>query len=228
MRDFVINLFENCRYVMDYLLIWLTFVLIQFGLAISPGPAFAICVRNAIVHNRMAGIGTALGLGFGVAVHSALSILGLSVLINAFPPLFYAIKYVGAFYLVYIGIKGILAKKRSQDTQIDPAQNPQKPFHSFVITGFATNILNPKAWILIPAFLAQFVTLSTPWFMKLAFGVTMPMVELTWFTILTLFLTHAPIRKQFIRFSHWIDRICGGLLITLGIKILLDKSLKLA
>jgi RhtB (resistance to homoserine/threonine) family protein len=209
----------------EFLLPWLALAAVQLAATISPGPAFAMTVRNATVHGRAAGAMTAIGLGQGVGVHVILVLTGISILLTKIPFLFMAIKYAGAAYLIYIGIKALGAKPKEAET-INPNEKPKNPnrnLWSFMTQGFMTNLLNPKAWVFYAAVFSQFITPETPLAIMILYGFTDVAIETVWFTLLSVFLTHPPIRARFIAISHWIERICGGLLIALGVKLALSK-----
>jgi len=209
---------------------WLLLASIQLAATMSPGPAFALTVRNAIAHHRKAGLLTACGLGLGVGIHVIFVLTGLSIVISEYPPIFLFIKYAGAAYLIYIGIKGLTAKAQ-KNIDIDQdvkAKNPNRKPLSFLTQGLMTNILNPKAWVFFPAIFLQFITPETPTTILTLYGLTSVLIETIWFSCMTIFLTAPKIRQSFLSISHWIDKACGGLLIALGVKLILDKGLKAA
>ena len=191
----------------DYLLPWLTLMGVQVIEIASPGPAFAMTVRNATVHGRRAGIMTAIGLGQGVGLHVFLVLTGISIILMKMPLLFYFIKYAGAAYLIYIGVKGLMAKPRAHGRR-----------RSFIAIA-----LNPKAWIYFSAVFSQFITPETPVQVLVLYGASDVFIETFWFAGLSVFLTYPLIQQRFLAFSHWIDRVCGAALAGLGIKMALSK-----
>ena len=213
----------------EFFIAWLLLASIQLAATISPGPAFAMTVRNSIAHNRKAGIFTALGLGIGVGIHMIAVIAGISLLLVRYPLAFTIIKYAGAAYLVYLGAKGLISKKRKTETidkNIKP-DNPDRKIISFLTQGILTNILNPKAWVWFPVVLTQFIHPDMSLETLILYGITPAIIEAGWFACLTIFLTNPKIQKTFLSFSHWIERLCGVFLIGLGIKLILDKGLKI-
>ena len=195
----------------------------------SPGPAFAMTVRNAIAHNRKAGIFTSLGLGIGVGVHVLAVIAGVSILFTHYPVLFYIIKYAGAAYLITIGLKALINKPNKAQTidEHTKPNNPNRTAWSFFIQGILTNVLNPKAWIWFPTIITQFIHPGISFETLTLYGGTIIALEAGWFTALSIFLTHEKIQTTFLSISHWIERTCGALLIGLGLKLILDKGLKI-
>lgn len=83
--------------------------------AISPGPDFALVTRNSLRHSQKAGVMTALGIAIGTLFHASYCILGFVIIISKSILLFNIIKYMGASYLIYLGIKGLLEKKNKEE-----------------------------------------------------------------------------------------------------------------
>ncbi|MBJ7297359.1 MAG: LysE family translocator [Dolichospermum sp.] len=99
---------------MSFLTDWLTVFSIALIAIISPGPDFAITLRNSLLYSRQAGVYTAFGVGAGFIVHSTYSLIGIGTIISQSILLFNTLKWVGAAYLIYIGIKSLRAKKQSR------------------------------------------------------------------------------------------------------------------
>jgi RhtB (resistance to homoserine/threonine) family protein len=209
----------------EYFGVWLILASVNLAATLSPGPAFILTVRNALSYNRPLGMMTAMGLGLGIGVHVAFVLGGIAVVIAKSVILFNLIKYAGAAYLVFIGAKAVLAKK--SDNANPNIQTAQKPLTAFgaLRMGFLTNVLNPKAVVFFTAVYAQFITVDTPPQILVLFGLTSVLIEAIWFSIVTFILTNPRIKNAFLGISHWIERVCGGLLIALGIRLALSKGL---
>jgi RhtB (resistance to homoserine/threonine) family protein len=212
---------------MEYLTEWITLVVV-FGLAaISPGPDFVMAVRNSVIYSRRAGLFTAMGFAFAVCVHAFYSIIGVGALIAQSVLLFSMIKYIGAGYLLYIGFKAL----RSKGYNMPSAQNDKTIGHlrkemgavQALRSGFITNLFNPKATLFFLALFTQILSPETPYSVQAFFGLTCAVMVWAWFTLVALFLTHRRIQAVFLGFSKWIDRVCGGLMVALGIKLALTK-----
>ncbi len=200
---------------------------IQLAATMSPGPAFVVAVRNALSYGRQIGVYTALGLALGVGAHIGFVLAGIAVLIAQSLFLFEVIRYAGAAYLVYIGVKTIIASyHQSQRAVIDDTMSTElKEVSVFkaMMVGFLTNLLNPKAVIFFTAIFSQFIGPETAFATQVLYGVTSIVIEFLWFTGVTIVLTNAVIQSRFMAFMHWVDRVCGGLMIGLGIKLALSK-----
>ena len=122
-------------------------------LIVIPGPAVLYILAQSVEHGRTAGLVSAAGIGAGGLVHIAAAVVGLSSLIVSSAVAFSVVKYVGAAYLVYLGIRRLLAR--------EPAERPEvpetAPLGSVFRRGIVVNVLNPKTALFFLAFLPQFV-----------------------------------------------------------------------
>lgn len=210
---------------MEFLDEWIILVL-AFGVAvISPGPDFVIAIRNSIVHSRKAGLFTAIGFGLGVAVHVFYSIVGIAALIAKSVLLFTIIKFMGAGYLIYIGIKALQSKGFEMKPNDQMKRRRKEPMNALeaLTSGFVTNLFNPKATMFFLALFTQILEPGTPVMVQTIFGLTCMIMCSAWFSIVALLLTNENIKGVFLSWAKWIDRISGGLLIALGVKLAVSK-----
>lgn len=211
---------------MEFIMLWLVFASINLAATISPGPAFVITLRNAMAYDRKTGIFTAIGLGLGVAIHAIFALAGIAVILAQSVFIFNVIKYIGATYLIYIGIKALQANKHNNKAVNAQKQSNGKTnisTYKALQIGFLTNVLNPKALVFFPAFYMQFISSETSLTWLTAFGITSILTEIIWFSLVTIVLTNPHIKARFMRIAHWIERICGGLLLALGVRLALSK-----
>ena len=212
---------------MEFFSEWLLLVIV-FGFAVvAPGPDFVMAVRNSIVFSRRAGLFTAVGFALGACVHVIYSIIGLSVVIAQSVFLFSIIKYIGAGYLLYVGIKAIRSKGHNvsiEDMDVSEVHN-KKMMSAFqaLRSGFITNVFNPKAIMFFLALFTQILSPDLPTSVQIVFGLTCAIMVWLWFSCVALVLTHKRIQNMFLGVSKWIDRVCGGLMIGLGVKLALAK-----
>lgn len=210
-----------------YFWTWFALAGVQLAVTMAPGPAFVMAVRNALAYGRRAGFFTSIGLGVGVGFHATLVLCGLAYVISKSIFVYSMIKYVGAAYLFYMGVKALRTKKSEpvdvddiiQDVPVAKQMSPSKA----VFCGFLTNALNPKAVLFFTAVFTQFITVDTPQTVQILFGLTSVAIEILWFAGFTAFLTNPQIKKKFMSVIHWIERGCGGLMIALGLKLALTK-----
>lgn len=203
---------------------WLTLVSVFALAVIAPGPDFVVAVRNALIHGRNAGFWTALGFGCGVMIHATYTMVGIAALIAQSILMFNIIKYAGAAYLLYIGIKAIRSRGLSE-THIDQiSKSPSISIGAAFRSGFITNLLNPKATLFFLALFTQIVSPSTPLSIQAIFGLTCAAMVTIWFSCVAIFLTAPAIRNRFLKISKWLDRCCGGVFIALGLKLACTRA----
>jgi RhtB (resistance to homoserine/threonine) family protein len=192
---------------------WLEFakVAVAHLLAVaSPGPDFAVVVRQSLAHGRRTAIWTSLGVGTGILLHVTYSLLGLGLLIRGSVLWFEVVKYAGAAYLAWLGVQALRTPRHATAIAGNGAQAAEAPSsHGAFATGFLTNALNPKATLF---FLALFVTVirpSTPRLVQTGYGLWMVLATAAWFSLVSVVFTRDAVRRRFLRHGHWIDRALG-------------------
>ena len=136
----------------------LLFAVAAAALVSAPGPATLYIVTRSLDGGRRAGMASVLGINTGALVHIGAAALGLSALLASSALAFNAVKYAGAAYLVYLGVRKLLSKERvSIEGQVEP-QTLARTFYQ----GIVVNVLNPKAALFFFAFLPQFVDVNAP------------------------------------------------------------------
>ena len=201
---------------------FLTLAIIHFLAVASPGPDFAIAVRQSISHGRRCGLWTSVGIGLGVLVHVSYCLFGLGVLISKSILAFNIVKYIGAFYLIYIGLRAVFSKAQAKDTDFVAAERLPSARKAF-LQGFVTNALNPKATLFFLAVFSVTISPNTPVTVKMAYALWMVISTTLWFSCLSLFFSKQSVRNVFQRFGHWFERAMGLLLIALGVKLSLAR-----
>ncbi|UYN98725.1 MAG: LysE family translocator [Devosia sp.] len=135
------------------------FALAAFVLAITPGPDMALFISRTMNWGRSHGFATVLGAITGIAVHTTLVAFGISVLIVTAPAAFWALKIVGALYLVWLAIQAI---RDGGGILITRAAGRQPSWRQSYLSGLGINLTNPKVALFFVTFLPQFVSASDP------------------------------------------------------------------
>lgn len=209
---------------MDFWLNWLLLVTVFSFAVVSPGPDFVIAVRNSVLHSRKIGVLTAVGIALGVCVHIFYTMIGIAALISQSVILFSIIKYAGAAYLIYIGFKSLTSKGHENGDGIKmPTLKPLSALQALQ-NGFLTNLLNPKATMFFLAVFSQFITPETTAAVQVTYGLTCVIMTCLWFSLVAVVLTDKRIKAMFLNISKWIDRISGGILIALGVRLAMVRS----
>lgn len=129
------------------------FLLAAFTLLVIPGPAVLYITARSIEQGRLAGIVSTLGIGVGAFIHVVAAALGISALLMSSALAFSVVKYLGAAYLIYLGISTLLSKAK---TEIDIEFKTQ-PLRKIFTQGIIVNVLNPKTALFFFAFIPQFI-----------------------------------------------------------------------
>ena len=202
---------------------FLTVALIHLLAVASPGPDFAIVVRESVAYGRRAGIFTALGVGCGIFVHVAYSLLGIGLIVSQSIVLFNALKWLAAAYLLYIGIRALRAKPADPaSAEMMLAAGARAPRAAFA-TGFVTNGLNPKATLFFLSLFTVVIDPHTPLTIQAGYGVYLALATALWFCLVAMLFSQRRVRAGFARLGHWFDRLMGAVLVGLGAKLALSE-----
>lgn len=202
---------------------FLTVALIHLLAVASPGPDFAVVVRESVAHGRRAGTWTALGVGSAIFLHVGYSLLGIGLIVSQSIVLFNVLKWLAAAYLLYIGYKALRAKPAvpGDDTAAGPMvqRSPGAAYRA----GFMTNGLNPKATLFFLSLFTVVINPHTPLAVQAGYGVYLALATAGWFCLVALLFSQQRVRAGFARMGHWFDRTMGAVLIALGVKIALTE-----
>jgi RhtB (resistance to homoserine/threonine) family protein len=189
---------------------------------ISPGPDFAMVVRQSIAHGRRVAVWTAIGIGSAILIHVSYALLGIGILLRTYPLAFAFVKYVGAAYLAYIGVRSLMSRPRTEmPSPSGPAAAeiaaPALPTPARAwTTGVLTNVFNPKATLFFVAVFASLVDPRTPKLVEAGYGVWMSLSTMAWFALVATVFTRERMRRAFLRGGHWIDWAIGVVFIGLA------------
>jgi threonine/homoserine/homoserine lactone efflux protein len=128
------------------------FAAAALALLLVPGPAVLYIVAQSAEHGRLAGVLSVAGIHLGTLVHTAAAAVGLSALIVSSAVAFSVVKYAGAAYLVYLGLRRLLGREPAERVE-----TRDEPLGRLVAQGAVVNVLNPKTALFFLAFLPQFV-----------------------------------------------------------------------
>ena len=200
----------------------------------SPGPDFAIVVRQTLRFGSLAGLWASAGVATGITLHVAYCLFGVAVLITGSPSLFPLFKLAAAALLGFLGVQSLISARdglrrqadiRSGDvpitttlpTQTIDATTARRAFTA----GFMTNGLNPKATLFFLALFSVVISPSTPFSQQLFYGVYLAGATLLWFSCLSLLIGRASLRQTVQRAAPAIDAVMGLVLLALAIQLAL-------
>ena len=194
----------------------LTIGLLQLLAVISPGPSFLITARAAVANSRWQGVQVALGLGAGTVIWASAAVLGLHVLFENFPALFFVMKLSGALFLLWIAFQ--IFRHAAEPLAIGKAgvEAGRSPFWQ----GFFTQISNPKVVVFFSSIFIALLPHDVPLWMSLSLIAIVSFNEVWWYSAVSAFFGTPAVRRFYMAAKSWIDRVTGLFLGGLGLKLL--------
>lgn len=196
---------------------YLNFIFLTLVLVIIPGPDYILITKNTLEFGKLAGLKTLFGTCSALMCHTFLSIIGLSALLVKSAVLYSLVKYIGACYLIYLGVKSLLVKQPNNQTDAKPTKT------NFYLQGLVTNLFNPKIAVFFLTFLPQFVdATNSSWWHFGVLGLTYIVVTFTIFGLYTLLLNHIRYVFEKNTTQNIINKSAGAILVFFGIKLILS------
>lgn len=184
--------------------------------AMSPGPSMVVVINNAIYKNRINGILTAIGHGFGIGIYAFFAVLGIGLIIKTNLFLFNTIKILSIFFLFYLGFQAIFS---------NPKMNFEKNAIKFgvksFLEGFAISILNPKILIWFLAIYSQFMSASNDYILNISLILIASSVDALWYIILVKLVTVKGVLEKLKSKLQLIQKLIGYLFITISIFLII-------
>lgn len=202
----------------------LTYISIAAMMVIIPGADTMLLVKNTLSYGPKAGRYTVLGMAMGLSFWTLIAILGLSVVIAKSVILFSTIKYLGATYLIYLGIKSFFAKSIFSLEEIqEQANTPGKPTNRHnkdsLMQALLSNILNPKTVLVYITIMPQFINLNENVNQQLiVLALILTFLAVGWFLILVYLIDYAKKWLKNTKFQKAFQKSTGVILVGFGIK----------
>jgi len=187
--------------------------------AVSPGPSFLLVARVSISQSRRNGIFAAIGMGVGGAAFAMLALLGLKAVFISVPWLYIVLKVLGGTYLVYIGVQIWRGASAPLNVQLVDHQEHRTGWNSY-ITALFTQLSNPKPAVFYGSIFAALLPDTASWQFSLLLLVLVFLIETAWYCVVALLLSSAAPRTAYLRSKFWIDRVAGGIMGLLGLKLI--------
>lgn len=186
--------------------------------AISPGPAFIYVAKNSIAISRKHGLFTALGTGTGAALFGLLAVMGLQVILLAVPSAYLILKIFGGLYLLWIAFKIIRHAKEPMHTQQDVAQ--QMSYPQAYRLGIITQLSNPKIAVILASIFTALLPKEIPTYYYVVLPILCFFIDAGWYSLVAVALSAEKPRKVYLRFKAIFDRVAGGVMTLLGLKLI--------
>ncbi|EEX37414.1 Putative threonine efflux protein [Vibrio metschnikovii] len=185
-------------------------------IVVSPGVDFVLVLKNSLNQGRQAGIYSAIGISLAISIHIAYSMLGISYLISQNEWLFSLIRYLGAAYLVYLGLKGIFSSSHQPENNA-PQYTATQQVWPFFLQGFLCNVLNPKTMLFFLSIFSQVIDPdSATQHLALMYGGYMIVLHGIWFSIIAVLFTSPKLQALLLGVKHRLNQACGIGLVLFG------------
>lgn len=206
---------------------FLAFLGVSIIVIVTPGPDTAMTVRNTLFGGRMAGILTALGVSTGQAIWALATAIGVVALLVASEPLFLAVKYAGAAYLVWLGLQSLyeawIARRLDTATAERPAARRLKPAAAFR-QGVISDLGNPKMAVFFASLLPQFANPGDGMLTGLfALGLVFSLMTFVWLLVYAVVIAKAGDVLRRGRIARAIEAVTGTVLIALGLRLATEQ-----
>ncbi|ATP11677.1 amino acid transporter [Bartonella henselae] len=203
-------------------------IIIQFSLAslvlaLIPGPDIMLSVGRTIVQNKKAGIMCACGSATGFAIQVVAVALGLSVLIFTSPRIFFVLKIVGAFYLLWLAIQTLYKPSTLSFKKTSPKNQSLKRNY---FTAIVINLLNPKVLLFNMTFLPQFINANDPMVTQKLLILGLSYIPISFpINISIVFMAHKFSKgiKQNPSYLRFLDWLISGIFTSFALSILIDE-----
>jgi len=210
------------------MLTFLAFIGTSIIVIVTPGPDTATTIRSTLLAGRTGGICTVAGIAVGQTVWALATSVGLAALLVASTPLFLTIKYLGAAYLIYLGIHALYEAlwPPGQDSGLELENHPHgraSPWIAFR-QGLISDLGNPKMAVFFASLLPQFAPSGPGAFVGLlSLGLVFALMTFSWLTLYAIVVSRAGdfLRRSSIR--RTIEGVTGTLLIALGLRIAAEQ-----
>ena len=184
--------------------------------AMSPGPSMVVVINNAIYKNRINGILTAIGHGFGIGIYAFFAVLGIGLIIKTNLFLFNTIKILSIFFLFYLGFQAIV-----NNSKMNFEKNVIKFGVKSFLEGFAISILNPKILIWFLAIYSQFMSASNDYILNISLILIASSVDALWYIILVKLVTAKGVLEKLKSKLQLIQKLIGYVFITISIFLII-------
>jgi threonine/homoserine/homoserine lactone efflux protein len=187
---------------------------------VSPGPSFVMVARTSMSRSREEGLAAALGMGLGGLAFAGAALAGLQAVLLAVPSVYAALRGLGGLYLAWLGIR-IWRGARAPlafDASAGSSAVASGTGRAFAV-GLSTQLSNPKTAIVYASVFAAFLPADPSIAFRLALLAAAAVIESGWYAFVAWSLSSAGPRQAYLRFKTVLDRIAGGVMIGLGLRL---------
>ncbi len=207
---------------MEYVAALAGLALVHLLAVASPGPSTVLVIQTSAVSGRRAGLLAAFAMMLGAVVWAAAALYGLQILFARFEWLYVAFRIAGAIYLIYLGFM-LLRHAGAPLPEADPAAAQAGVWQGFV-KALLLQLSNPKVMVFMGSIFISLLPAQPPAWMDATVLAIVAINEFTWFALLALLFSGSTARAFYRRTKVWLDRIMGGVLAALGVRLVLSNQ----
>ena len=186
--------------------------------AVSPGPAFIYVAKNSIAVSRKHGLFTALGTGTGAALFGLLAVLGLQAILLAVPSAYLILKICGGIYLLWLAYK--IIRHAKEPISMNNDSTTRMSFSQAYRSGLVVQLSNPKIAIILASVFTALLPKEIPTYYYFVLPILCFFIDAGWYSLVAMALSAEKPRKVYLKFKKIFDRIAGGVMTILGIKLI--------
>lgn len=192
-------------------------IAILFG-AMSPGVSFLLVARTAMSSSRRAALAVAAGMGFGALIFAAIALAGLHTLLTLVPSLYTGLKVAGGCYLLWLALKMF---RRPANRFNDSAATEEVSASKAFLTGVFTQISNPHTALVFASIFSAALSKNIQPAMYIILPLMAFVIDVLWYAVVACLLSTDGPRLAYIKYRKFIDKLSGGVMAFLGIRLLL-------
>lgn len=186
--------------------------------AVSPGPAFIYVAKNSIAVSRKHGLFTALGTGTGAALFGLLAVLGLQAILLAVPSAYLILKICGGIYLLWLAYK--IIRHAKEPISMNNDSTTRMSFSQAYRSGLVVQLSNPKIAIILASVFTALLPKEIPTYYYFVLPILCFFIDAGWYSLVAMALSAEKPRQVYLKFKKVFDRIAGGVMTILGIKLI--------
>lgn len=207
---------------MDTLYPLIGFAVVHLLAVASPGPTFLLVARTAASGSRSAALLAAFAVAVGALVWAAAALFGLQALLARFEWLYLGLRIAGGLYLVYLGV--MLFRMAGRGDGAVPAMSAERAAPGRVFReALMVQLSNPKVAVFFGSVFLTLLPAGAPSWMDVTALAIVFVNELGWFALVALLFSGDAVRAVYRRARVWIERLTGGVLAALGLRLALDR-----
>jgi len=195
---------------------WISIASVCAAGAMSPGPSFAVVMRNTIAGGRLQGVLTGIGHGLGVGVYACGAVFGMAVVIEAFPTATMVVEKLGGLYLLWLAVQAYRHAGQGDMSAVDSGTS-----RGF-IDGMAISVLNPKIAVFFLALLGPFIPPDAAAMDRLGVALLAMVIDGSWYVFAAVMLVTTGATDWLAEKGIWVDRLMAAILAGLGTWLVLQ------